>query len=378
MLMLWGAAAAVALVLALTTGLRALGAVRRRHFRRYHGQIHEAIAAYAAGAGDPPPRPRGRFEERIMRRELVRLAPLLKGEPRTLVACLFSDYGLVESTVADLRSRDGLDRIRAAEELGAMGAAEGERMLAEGLEHDDRLFRIACSRALAELGAVETLPAIAAALSEVGADPGDMADIVLSFGPSAEPFLRDQLAPANAVGTRRLAAATLGELRARDALGDLLAAMSDTDDELVARAARAVGRIGDSSSTRALVELVSGGRPWFVRVAAASGLGGLDDPAAAPALVEALGAQNWDLRNAAARSLVGMGEAGLRAVAERLDDVPDRGVAHYAGLLDVAWLLDGVIQRSVAGDRELSRLVDRAVAAGVRARWDELSARAAA
>ena len=313
-----------------------------------------------------------------MRRELVRLAPLLKGEPRDLVARLFADYGLVESTVHDLCGHDGLDRIRAAEELGAMGARDGMPQLLEGLAHHDGLFRLACARALAELGAVETLPMIAASLSESGADPGELAEIALGFGPAAEPFLRAQLVSAPTIETRRLAAATLGELRAHEALPELLAALEGDDDELTARAARALGRIGDNVATGPLVALLRGPRLWFVRVAAASALGGLDDPAAGPALTQALGAERWELRNAAARSLVALGEAGLRAVVERLGELPDAGVAHYAGLLDVAWRLEAVIERGLDGDAGLERFARRAAAAGVRARWDEHAERTAA
>jgi HEAT repeat protein len=376
---LFGALAAVLVVLVLTTGLRVLGARRRRRFLRYHLDIDEQLTAYVAGArDDPPPPPRGRFEQRVMRRELVRLAPLLKGEPRSLVAGLFVRYGLIESTVADLRGPSGLDRIRAAEELGAMGAIETGPALAEGLADDDLLFRIACARALADLGEVVALPSIAASLSEAGADPGDLAEIVLGFGPGAEPFLREQLGSAPAVETRRLAAATLGEIRALEAVPDLLAVLGDPDDELVASAARALGRIGDTTATAALIDLLQGRRPWFVHVAAASALGGIDDPDAAPALTQALGAEDWELRNAAARSLVGFGEAGLRAVVERLDELPDVGVAHYAGLLDVAWRLEPVIERGLAGDAGLERFSRRAAGAGVTARWDELADRAPA
>jgi hypothetical protein len=372
---LFGALAAVAVVLALTTSLRAYGALRQRRFLRYQTAIEEQLAAYVAGAReDPPPAPRNRFEQRVMRRELVRLAPLLKGEPRVLVARLFATYGLVESTLGDLRGRNKLDRIRAAEELGAMAAIESGPALAEGLADDDVLFRIACARALAELGEAVTLPSIAASLSEAGADPGDLAEIVLAFGPAAGPYLREQLASAPTLETRRLAAATLGEIRALDAVPGLLGTLSDADDELVAAAARALGRIGDSAATGALIELLHSRRPWFVHVAATSALGGLDDPGAGPALTYALGSEEWELRNAAARSLVGLGEAGLRAVAERLDELPDVGVAHYAGLLDVAWRLDAVIERGLGGDAQLERFARRAAAAGVTARWEELAA----
>jgi hypothetical protein len=210
-------------------------------------------------------------------------------------------------------------------------------------------------------------------LSKSGAEPGELAEILLGFGPAAVPFLRERLAAAPGVEERRLTAATLGEVRALQALPELLAG-GDGDDELTARAARALGRIGDSAATGPLIALLGADRAWFVRVAAASALGMQDDPSAAPALVEALGAEEWDLRNAAARSLADLGEAGLGVVLAHLDDVGDTGLAHFAGLLDVGDRLGPIIARAAAGDEQLDRFVHRVAAAGVRARLEGTAA----
>jgi len=117
-----------------------------------------------------------------------------------------------------------------------------------------------------------------------------------------------------------------------------------------------------------------GDRPWFVRVAAAAALGALEDPAATPALVEQLDAEEWDLRNAAARALVALGPDGVDAVVAAIDTITDRGVAHFAGLLDVDGRMEPIIVRAAAGDAECDRFVRAAGAAGVRARLDELAA----
>jgi hypothetical protein len=123
----------------------------------------------------------------------------------------------------------------------------------------------------------------------------------------------------------------------------------------------------------ALIALLRDGRPWFVRVAAAAALGALEDPAAAPALVEELDAEEWDLRNAAARSLVALDSDGLDAVITAVDMISDRGIAHYAGLIDVAGRMESIVLRASGGDAGCDRFVRRARAAGVDARLDELA-----
>jgi hypothetical protein len=56
-----------------------------------------------------------------------------------------------------------------------------------------------------------------------------------------------------------------------------------------------------------------------------------------------------------------------------MDTISDRGVAHFAGLVDVAGRMDSIVQRARDGDTECDRFVRRACAAGVRARLDELA-----
>ena len=51
-------------------------------------------------------------------------------------------------------------------------------------------------------------------------------------------------------------------------------------------------------------------------------------------------------------------------MAADLDDLPDVGVAHFAGTLDVEDRWGAVIERAAAGDEALARLVHRAAAAG--------------
>jgi HEAT repeat protein len=370
----WTAAAFVCVTVALTVSVRISSGVARRRLGRYRDVVGGHLFAYVADTReDRPPPPHGRFQQRVLRRDLVALMPSVKGEAAERVADLFVGYGLEEVARRDLGSRDSLTRIRAAEALGVMRVADAKPWLEEQLAHHDPLLRLACARALADLGAVDAMPAVMLALNQVGAQTGDVEEVLLAFGPGGVPFLR-RLLVMGSRSERRLAVVTLGHIGSHVALGDLRAALSDGDDELVASAARALGELGDSSITDSLVELLGGARPWFVRVAAASALGALEAPAAAPALTDALNAEEWDLRNAAARSLVLLDDKGLTAVVAAGDSLSDQGFAHFAGLLDVAGRLDAIVGGAADGDHDRDRFVRRASEVGVCARLEGLAA----
>jgi hypothetical protein len=309
----------------------------------------------------------------VLRRDLVGLMPSVKGEAADRVAELFVGCGLDDLARRDLGSRDSLTRIRAAEALGVMRVGKAKPWLVEQLCSHDPLLRLACARALADLGAVDALPEIMAALDDANAQPGDIQDVLLGFGPGGVPFLR-QLLATGSQSERRLAVITLGHIGSHLALGDLRAVLTDPDDELVASAARALGALGDSSATNSLIELLGSTRLWFVRVAAASALGALEVPAAAPALVRALNAMEWDLRNAAARSLVALDGDGFEAVVAATDSITGQGFAHFAGLLDVAGRLDAIVGGAAKGDHDRDLFVRRASEVGVRARLEDLAA----
>ncbi len=110
-----------------------------------------------------------------------------------------------------------------------------------------------------------------------------------------------------------------------------------------------------------------------VLAAAASALGTLDDPAAAPALARALSTDEWAVRDAAASALVRLGDSGLKAVAERRGEIRPTGIAHLFGLLDVAGRLEAIIDRAAAGDAGMDLLVRTACAAGIRSRLHDVA-----
>jgi HEAT repeat protein len=237
---------------------------------------------------------------------------------------------------------------------------------------EDPLLRLSCARALADLDDLEALPAIISSLSEYHSSLVEVTDIVCAFGRPAVPVLRES-SRSGRPEERRLAARALGQLRALEAVPELRAAMDSSDDELAAAATRALGRINDVSTVPDLERVFASERAWFVRVAAAHALGNIYAETTPAVLVGGLSSHAWFLRHAAAGSLRAMGEMGLDAVTVALDAIPDRGVAHFAGLLDVTDEFDSVIDRAASGDEQLERFVQRACGVGAHARLDELA-----
>ena len=367
---------ALAVTISSSLVLRLYHALAIRRLERYQRKVSDWLTGYVVGArDDPPPSPtRNRFQRAVMGHNLGGLASELKGEASGRLASLFEDYGLVDAACRDLGSHRPLLRIRAADALGSMHVDRAVPQLREGLRHKDARLRLACGHALAELGEVDELPAIIFALREAEAPPGEIAEILLRFGLPATEYLRGVLRQDPDDVTRRLAAAALGDIRALEGLPELRQALSRPDDELVATAARALGRLGEVTAADDLIRLLRSDRTWFVHVAAANAVGALDTPVAAPTLAKALAAESWDLRDAAARALVKLGVAGFNAVLSELDELPDRAVAHYAGVLDMTDDLDSVIARAAEGDLPTERFVRRSVAASVRVRLTEIAA----
>ena len=231
------------------------------------------------------------------------------------------------------------------------------------------------------MGAEGLLDEVLAALSEGETvfSQGALADVLLDSGPDSVTELRTLLGDPRHPRRRRLIVVVLGELRASDAVPELVAALSDPDEELCARACHALGKIGDPESAGPLAAVaIDGGHPWFVRTAAAGACGQIGDPRTADTLVDVLDSDEWYPRNAAAAALVQLGDAGLAAVCSRVNSLEPESIAHYWGMLDAAGHTEATIVRAAAGERRVRRFVTAAARAGATARLEELAARGTA
>jgi HEAT repeat protein len=347
---------------------------KARHWAPVRARLSADVAMYCVEALDElPPTPRRR-DRRLLRDVMLETAPEVSGGALERLRAAFAERGFLEEARRGMRARSFLARVRAAEALGALGGDDARDALLLGLEDDAALVRIASAHALVRTGATDVLRPIVTALAgpDDEAARGALAEALLDAGPAAVDELLAVLHDgALAPRVRWLVVVVLGELRAIAAVEDLLACLGSPDDELRARAAHALGKIGDPRAVPPLEAIARDGEPWQVRTAASAALGGLGDPAAVDGLVHALAADEWAVRDAAARSLVELGEPAVEAVAARAGALPPSAVAHLWGRLDVAWRTDAVLDRAAEGDALAAALVRAAAAGGATARMEE-------
>lgn len=350
----------------------------RESSARMRMRMREGVAMYAVEATDDLPRALTTLERRLLRETMLEIAHELSGSAFDRLAARFSESGFIAEAERALRSPFLLRRVRGAEIIGELGGLDSLPALRRGLRDREPLVRFACAHALTRVGAEGLLGEVLDALAEDEGhfSQGALAEVLLDSGPDAVTELRNLLRDRRHPRRRWLIVVVLGELRAFDAVPELIAALDDPDDELCARACHALGKIGDPETAGAVAAVaMDGGRPWFVRTAAAGACGQIGDPSTADRLVDALDSEEWYPRNAAATSLVKLQDAGLAAVCSRVARLEPESVAHYWGLLDAAGRTEEIIVRAANGERRVRRFVTAAARAGATARLEELAAR---
>jgi hypothetical protein len=375
-----GVGALVLLNLVTAVAVRVLLTYRRlrESATRTRMRMREGVAMFAVEITDDLPRALTTFERRLLRETLLEIAHELTGSALERLVAIFAERGFIAEAERLLRSRLVLHRVRGAEIIGELGGLASVPALRKGLGDRDPLVRFACAHALTRVGAEGLLDEVLTALSEGETvfSQGALAEVLLDSGPDSVTELRTLLGDPRHPRRRRLIVVVLGELRAFDAVPELVAALDDSDDELCARACHALGKVGDPESAEPLAAVaVDGGRPWFVRTAAAGACGQIGDPRTADTLVDVLDTDEWYPRNAAAAALVALGDAGLAAVCSRVSSLEPESVAHYWGVLDAAGQTEDTIIRAAAGERRVRRFVTAAARAGATARLEELAAR---
>jgi len=100
----------------------------------------------------------------------------------------------------------------------------------------------------------------------------------------------------------------------------LIQALGDSDWDVRRAAEGALGKLGDPQAVPALIQAL-GDSGWEVRRAAAEALGKLGDPQAVPALIQALGDSDRDVRREAAEALGKLGDPqAIPALIQALGD----------------------------------------------------------
>ncbi|HMU62149.1 MAG TPA: HEAT repeat domain-containing protein, partial [Gemmatimonadales bacterium] len=213
----------------------------------------------------------------------------------------YDRLGLVDKYVTRLRSATRWrERAFAAELLGRVGNANAVPALLETVaatRTEDADVREIALRALARIGDPRAVPPLVEALkrAEVWLAPR-IADILTRHGALAIDPMITFLEEPGRHPARAWAASILGEVGAARAFPSLVHALNDLDDEVRAKSASALGRIGDGRAVGYLLDHLLSDPAPFVRARIAQALGQFDEPEVIERLVRALGDPAWWVR----------------------------------------------------------------------------------
>jgi HEAT repeat protein len=227
----------------------------------------------------------------------------------------YDHLGLIDKYITRLRNaRRWRERAFAAELLGRVGNAKAVPALLETVQAtrtEDADVREIALRALARIADPRAVEPLVEALQSAEAWLAPrIADILTRHGdlvvdPLITFFERPVRHPA-----RPWAANVLGEVRAQRAFPALSRGLDDPDDDVRAKSASALGRLGDPRALGYLLDHLLGDPAPFVRSRIAAALGQFDDPAVTDRLIRALGDPAWWVRM---RSVEALERIGLNA-----------------------------------------------------------------
>jgi HEAT repeat protein len=302
------------------------------------------------------------------------------GRPGWLLE-VYDQLGLVDKYIEKLRNaRKWRDRAFAAELLGRVGSAKAVPALlqtVQATQTEDADVREIALRALARIADPRAVEPLIRALAnaETWLAPR-IADILTRHGAAVIEPLTALLAQSSTNPARAWAANVLGEVRAQAAFPVLVRALDDPDDEVRAKAATALGRLGDQRAINHLLERLLTDPAPFVRGRMAATLGQFGGPEVIDRLVHALGDPAWWVRMRSVEALEQIGTAAEGPLIVALDD-GDREIRRRAAVaLERLGVAANLVRMMESGAKapEASPHLARLAAAGTRELLAELLA----
>lgn len=238
----------------------------------------------------------------------------------------YDRLGLVDKYVERLRTgRRWRDRAFAAELLGRVGNGRAVPALLDTVRAtttEDGDVREIALRALARIGdPVAVAPLIEALKNAEGWLAPRIADILGRHGDLVTEPMIAFLDQEERHPSRSWAAAVLGEVKATRAYPALVRALNDLDDEVRAKAAGALGRLGDQRAVPHLLDRLLTDPIPFVRARIAGALGQFAGNEVIESLVRSLGDPAWWVRMRSVEALEQIGARAERPLLVALDDV---------------------------------------------------------
>jgi HEAT repeat protein len=351
---LWWSGGVLAALTLLIVINKAIRETRAALDRRRRVILEPVIDRYVSDSGarsihDYLPQPLRRGDRRLAEAILLEGARLVKGETRDRITAAFESLGSVRAAIRGAGSRRWWRRAEAAESLGLMRSRLAVDPLVRLMDDPAGEVRIRAARALGLIRGSTSIRPLVRALG----DPSRwsairVAEILISAGAEAVDELLAAW-PALSPPARISALDVLGRTRSLKAVPLLRASLRDSNADVRARAAHALGLIGDADSLDDLMAAL-GDADWPVRAMAAKALGRLAAPRAIPALCEALKDRQWWVRANAGEALRNLGPGGRDALIRMLD-ADDTYARHQAvEQLEQGRIVDGYIADLVSPD----------------------------
>ena len=293
---------------------------------------------------------------------------------------VYDELGLIDKYIHMLRSaRKWRDRAFAAELLGRVGGAKAVPALLETVmatRTEDSDVREIALRALARIadpGAVEPLVK-ALENAEVWLAPR-IADILARHGEAVVAPLIAILDEENHRPARAWAANILGQVRAKRAFPSVVRLLDDPEDEVRAKAATALGRMGDRRAIGYLVDRLLSDPAPFVRARMSAALGQLGGPEVIERLVRALGDPAWWVRMRTVQALEHVGAVAEGPLLIALDDADPEIRMRAAVALERLGVPDNLVRMIESGERvpDAMQTLVKFAAAGPREFLSELA-----
>ncbi|MDF3052844.1 MAG: lyase domain protein repeat-containing protein, partial [Geminicoccaceae bacterium] len=271
---------------------------------------------------------------------------------------VYDELGLVEKYIERLRSaRKWRDRAFAAELLGRVGGAKSVPALLETVtatRSEDSDVREVALRALARIADPRAVDPLIRALetADVWLAPR-IADVLTRHGEAAVDPLIAVLNDRGHRPARAWAANVLGEVRATRAFPALVRLLGDPEDEVRAKAAAALGRLGDRRAIGYLLEHLLTDPAPFVRVRIAASLGQIGGPEVTERLVRSLGDPAWWVRMRSVEALEQIGAVSEGPLLVALDDANPEIRLRAAAALERLGVPDNLVRMIETGERVL-------------------------
>jgi len=237
----------------------------------------------------------------------------------------FEDLGIADRYLRALtESTSWEERARAAERLGHIGSVRAVPVLLQSVRDvrdEDEDVRGAALRALGRIRDPRAIPGLIEALGVAESFlPPRIAEILVRFGAEAVPALIAELGMVERDVRRMWAAEILGWIADPRAAVPLIESLGDVNPEVRAKAAGALGKLGESRAVDRLLEMLLSDPIPFVRTRVAQALGAIGHPKVIDHLIHVLKDPEWWVRIRAIEALEQIGTPSVGALLVALED----------------------------------------------------------